>query len=164
MFSDFVIVDIETTGLKASRDEIIEISAIRIKDGKPEKKAFDQLIKTKAGYIPPEIETLTGIHTPEIEHAPELAEVMPKFKEFIKNNVICGWNINFDWSFLQKADPSLTNEIVDLLPLVKKKVPNLASYKLTSLADHFNLNKKNAHRSIFDCILTYQVMQKSGLL
>lgn len=160
----FVIVDIETTGLKAGRDDIIQISAIRICNGEPETKAFSQWVRPRAGYIPPEIETLTGIPSKLVAKAPLIQEVMPKFKEFIGDDLVCGWNVGFDWLFLTKESPDLHNEVKDLLPLVKEKVPDLPSYKLTNVARHFNLDTQNAHCAIFDCILTYQVLKASGLL
>ena len=158
---DYVIIDIETTGLNSTKDEIVELSAIRVKDGKPERKPFDKLVKPKAGYIPPNIETLTGIHTAEVVNAKGIEEVLPQFLEFIQERPVVGWNVNFDWRFIEhNHDSSLPNDIIDLIPMVKEKMPNRENYKLGTIAKELGIDTSNAHRSIFDCIITYKVIQR----
>lgn len=160
----YVIVDLETTGLRPTRDEIIEISAIRIRDGKPEKKAFDKFVKPKVGYVPPEIETLTGIKTSMVENANPIEVVMKEFLEFIKDDMIIGWNINFDIGFIENnTNEPLTNKIHDMIPDIKEQIPDLPNYKLTTVAKHLGIDTSNAHRAIADCILVYKVMQKGKM-
>lgn len=161
----YVIVDLETTGLRPNRDEIIEISAIRITDGKPEKKAFDKFVKPKAGYVPPEIETLTGIKTSMVENANSIDVVMEDFLEFIKDDAIIGWNINFDIGFIENnTNEPLTNKIHDMIPDIKGRIPDLPNYKLTTVAKHMGIDTSNAHRAIADCVLVYKVMQKGKIV
>lgn len=163
--SEFVILDTETTGLRSSESEIIEISAIRIKDGKVAKRAFSKLVKPEAGYIPPEIEALTGISTEMVQDAHGIDEAMKDFMDFIGDSPLTGWNVNFDMRFLNKySNIKISNEIFDSMELVKEKLPNEKSYKLTKIAEKYNINTKGAHRSLNDCILTYKVLCFTGVL
>lgn len=155
----YVIIDLETTGLKPTRDEIIEMSAIRITGGKPERKAFDKFVKPKAGYVPPEIETLTGIKTDMVKDAGTLDEVLPEFLEFIKDDPVVGWNVNFDVGFIEHNLPNpLPNEVHDLIPDIKEVLPDLPNYKLTTVASHLGMNTSNAHRAIADCLFVYKII------
>lgn len=159
---DYAIIDLETTGLKPNRDEIIEMSALIIRNGKPEKKAFDKLVKPSTGYVPPDIETLTGITTDMIKDSPKIADVMPEFLDFIGDLPLVGWNVGFDYKFIvNNTDEELTNKVHDLIPDIKKALPDMPNYKLTTVANELGIDTSNAHRAIVDCINTYKVILKA---
>ena len=96
--SDYTIVDIETTGLSPQQCEIIEISALKIRNDKIKAK-FSTLVKPE-GLIGRFITKLTGITNLMVENAPKIDKVLPKFLEFAGNDCIIGHNVNFDINFI----------------------------------------------------------------
>ena len=95
--NNYVVFDIETTGLDPEFDEIIEIGAVKIKDG-IKIDTFNSLIKPEY-EIDEFITELTGITNEMVENAPSIDEVLPKFMDFIKDYIIIGHNVNFDINF-----------------------------------------------------------------
>lgn len=153
---NYVVLDLETTGLSYKQDEIIEIAAIKYCGQKTD--TFSQLIKPKS-VIPENITDLTGITNEMVQDADSIEIVLPKFLEFIGNFRLVGHNIKtFDILFINKACqdlglPRIKNEITDTLPLARKAVPRLANYKLSTICDFYHVDASNAHRALDDCYL-----------
>ncbi len=161
--ADCVVVDIETTGFSAYNDSIIEIAALKIKDGEIIGE-FSSLIKPKK-RISSFIQKLTGITPLMVENAPLIEEVLKKFLDFCSSNPIVGHNIGFDLRFINHNlslyyNKTLNNPSYDTIPYSKKAFSNLSSYKLTSLANHLNIDSTNAHRALKDCHITFELMKK----
>ncbi|MDO5437888.1 MAG: 3'-5' exonuclease [bacterium] len=159
---DCVIVDIETTGLSPVNDSIIEISALKIKNGKVEEE-FSSLINPKR-LIPPFITKLTGISTEMVKDAEETRTVLKKFCNFIQTNPIVGHNIKFDLRFINKNldkyfNKTLPNDYTDTLIFSRKIYTNLSSHKLTKIAEHLKISTDNAHRALNDCYMTYRIIK-----
>ena len=159
---DCVVVDIETTGFSAINDSIIEISALKIVQGKVQEE-FSSLVKPKK-KLPPFISKLTGITPDMVENAPDIKIVLEKFCNFIQTNPIVGHNIKFDLSFLNKKleetyEKTLPNDFLDTLTFARRVYQNLSSHKLTNIAQHLKIDTKNAHRALNDCYMTYKIME-----
>ena len=159
--NDYTVLDIETTSLDSFYGEIIEISAIKVRD-KKEVDTFSELIKTKnsIGYFTTK---LTGITNEMIQkQGKDLICVLNSFKNFLNDDIIVGHNVNFDINFIYDAMKDnikeyLTNDFVDTLRISRKVLPKLRHHKLDNLIDYFNLVKRDEHRALNDCILTNQV-------
>ena len=161
--SDYTIVDIETTGLSPLRDEIIEISALKVREHIVVDK-FSTLTKP-AALISPFISALTGITNEMVKDAPEIKSILLSFKDFLANDCIVGHNINFDYRFLHHNlekyfGTGLDNDRLDTVKLARKFCPDLPSYKLSSLAKHFDINTEGHHRALKDCEMTYNLYNK----
>ena len=158
---DYTVLDIETTSLDTFSGEIVEISAIKVRDRK-EIDSFSKLIKTKneIGYF---TTRLTGITNEMVEkQGKDLVEVLKNFKDFLGNDIIVGHNVNFDINFIydnmqENLNEYLSNDFVDTLRISRKVLPNLRHHKLDDLIRYFNLTRRNEHRALNDCILTNQV-------
>lgn len=156
----FVVFDIETTGLDTSYDDILEIGALKIADGKII-DTFETLIKPDC-FINEFITDLTGITNKMVEDAPKIDKVLPKFIDFIGNNILIGHNVNFDINFIyDKAielnlDP-ISNDFIDTLRLSRKLLPNLDHHRLSDLADYYNINKDGSHRALKDVEITLEL-------
>ena len=158
---DYTVVDIETTSLDSFHGEILEISAIKVRN-KKEVDNFSELIKTneEIGYF---TTNLTGItNEMMLKEGKELEEVLQSFKAFLGNDIIVGHNVNFDINFLydnmeEHIDTYLSNDYVDTLRIARKVLPNLRHHKLDDLITYFHLTKRNEHRALNDCVLTNQV-------
>ncbi len=157
----FCVLDLETTGGSPADCEITEIGAVRYLRGEPD-GTFHTLVNPGL-TIPPMITVLTGITQAMVIEAPEIAEALPAFCEFIGNAVIVGHNVRFDMSFLNAAAQRLgygrlTNRTVDTAALgrrlVRSEVPNL---RLATLAQYFRSPVTPTHRALDDARATAHV-------
>ncbi len=159
--SDYTVIDIETTGLSPQKCEIIEISALRVRDDKIV-KSFSSLVKPSVP-ISSFITRLTGISMSMVEAAPSIKYVLSEFLEFVGNDCILGHNVNFDINFiydnLQKYyDEEFSNDFVDTMRL-SRKYCDIKSHNLKSLAKYYNVSIAGHHRALVDCEITYNVYQ-----
>ena len=158
----YIAFDIETTGLDPMYDEIIEIGAIKIEDGK-EIETFSTLIKPDY-EIDEFITELTGITNEMVMDAPKINEVLPKFMDFIKDSVIIGHNVNFDINFIydnlinEDMNP-ITNDFVDTLRLSRRLLPELKHHRLSDLANYYNIDTTGSHRSLTDVRITIDIFK-----
>lgn len=159
--SDYTVIDIETTGLSTSKNEIIELSALKIRDNKVIDN-FSTLIKpeNKIGSF---ITNLTGITNDMVKDSPSIMEALPLFINFLSNDCIMGHNVNFDINFIydnlkKHFNEELTNDYVDTMRL-SRKYCKFPSNKLSYLAEQFNISTVGHHRALKDCEITHFVYQ-----
>lgn len=160
--SRFVVFDIETTGLNPATDEIIEISAIKVIDNVIE-DTFSCLIKPN-NEIPYFITELTKITNEMVENALSIEEVLPRFIDFIEDEILVGHNVNFDINFIYDnlikfGKEPLKNDFVDTLRLSRKLLPNLNHHRLSDLTNYYKINNKGSHRAMRDTEMTLEVLQ-----
>ena len=160
---NYVLVDIETTGLSPRTDEIIEIGAIKVVENKIV-DTYDTLLRID-GYLNPFITRLTGITNEMLEEGKKQEEALKEFIEFAGNETIMGHNVNFDINFIYDKcesylDYYLSNDFVDTMRIAKHVLPNVRNYKLGTLADYFDVDYRNAHRGLKDVEITYEVYNK----
>lgn len=157
---EFVVFDLETTGLSPEKgNEIIEIGAIRVVDGKI-KDEFSSFVQPKR-KIPAFISDLTGITNEMVNDAPNNKIVLPEFKNFINNAPLVAHNAPFDVKFLkfylEKIDSQLQNHSVDTIPLLRELYPHLPNYKLGTVQAYFNCSDFSHHRAIDDARVTSEI-------
>ena len=162
--NDFVIIDIETTGLSVENDEILEIGAIRIVNGKTVEE-YERLIAVKT-EIAQNISELTGITQEQVkENGKPINEALPSFMDFVKGSEVAGYNVNFDHDFLlaecSRQGIDITKiKFTDVMTIVKSKLKGMRSYNLESVAKRLGITTKQQHRALSDCYLLYQVYCK----
>ncbi len=160
---DYTVIDLETTGLKADTDEIIEYGALRVRDGVPVDR-FSALVHIEK-EIPVNITELTGIRDTDLSGGMEPMQALQEFLDFIGKDVLLGQYISFDMDFLRKAcerweKPFLTNKTMDLSKLARKKLRQMENYKLLTMLRHFGIADQVAHRALQDCDHVHQVYCK----
>lgn len=162
---EYVVVDIETTGLTTS-SEIIEVCALHIIDGNVVDKYSSLIDYPDRKSLPKKITELTGITLDMMrEEGGYVEDVLLKLKNFIGNKVIICHNAKFDLGFLiQKMykyiDSSLSNEFIDTLYISREFLSDeIKNHKLPTIAKHFNIDTTHLHRAEGDCIITYQVYE-----
>lgn len=161
---DYVIIDLETTGISYKNDRIIEIAALRVRDGEHVDE-FSSLIKIDEN-IPAEISALTGISDDDInKYGRDERAVINEFIDFIGSDKLVGHNISFDLSFLRVAckrceTVTIKNISIDTLSLSRKKLNNVSDYQLTTVAKAMNIDTESAHRALKDCYITYRIYEK----
>ena len=167
--NEFVVVDLETTGLKPEEDQIIEIGAIRYKDG-VEVESLETLINP-GRPIPDFITRLTGISDDDVKNAPLMADVLPKLEKFLGKLPFVGHQVNFDASFIEYQIRAGHNDFkgwdnpagrfkyfgsvrLDTLFLARILLPFMPRLRLGYLAAFFGIDLDNAHRASDDARAT----------
>jgi len=159
--STYVIFDIETTGLSIINNKIIEIAGVKMQDGK-EIDRFATFINPHE-KIPYNIQQLTNITDEMVHNAPELADMLPKFVEFISDSILVAHNARFDMGFIQAnlkqlGLPEVQNAALDTLELARLLFPEMKNHRLNTLADKFKVSLDNHHRAIDDSIALGHVL------
>ncbi|MBQ8298631.1 MAG: 3'-5' exonuclease [Clostridia bacterium] len=157
IFKDFIVLDVETTGLSSKNDDIIEISAIKFKNYAPT-EYMTTLVKPKK-EISEEVTKINNITNEMLQNCPNISEVIDSFSEFIKGFNIVGYNLEFDLKFLYVNNLDLFSEkrkFYDVLELARKVInPDyIKNYKLTTVCEYANLYRDNAHRALSDALAT----------
>ena len=155
----FVAFDTETTGLDAGYDRIVEIGAVKFKDGRILESK--QWLINPGRRIPYWAEQVHGITTAMVRDAPEFPGVYPEFEDFVRGCVLLAHNARFDVGFLagetrrnRLASPGLP--VLDSLRLFRAWFPEAKSHSLEPLADHAGIEPGRFHRAADDS--TYVVL------
>jgi len=160
--NEIVVFDFETTGLDATINEIVEIGAVKIKDGKII-ETFETLIKPK-NSITEETTKIHGITNEMVENAPSIEQALPDFYKFTRGAVLSAYNIAFDYNFLhiaaKRQQYNFNNRQVDTMHLATKHLKGLKNYKLKTVAEHLGISLEHAHRAIHDTTATAEIFIK----
>lgn len=152
----YVVLDIETSGLSPKTNSIIEIAAVKYQSG-IQVDTFESLVSTN-DILPLDIQTLTGISLEELSEAPALDQVIPSFADFIKDLPLVAHNSSFDLSFLRiafsKCGFTLNNEEIDTLKLARKAFPCLTRHTLSALKEYLGIHVDTSHRALPDALAT----------
>lgn len=161
--TEFVVFDVETTGLSANDgDRIIEIAAMKIRDSKVIDK-FYSLINPKRS-IPSAATRVNNITDDMVANAPYAADVLPQMITFIGGGCVAGHNVRFDLGFLcyelALASRRLNDSTpaVDTLKMARELLPYLSNHRLAYLARSLGVQVSETHRAMADVELTVQVL------
>src|SRR5512135_1225457 len=147
-----VAIDIETTGLEAERDAIIEIGAVRFNGHRVEDE-WSTLINP-ARHIPEAITQLTGIDDSMVRQAPRLRDVLSDLADFAGNLPVVGHSVRFDLGFLQRAGVLTRNPVVDTYELASVLLPSASRYNLGTLGQSLGIMLPATHRALDDARVT----------
>ena len=177
---DFVVFDTETTGLYPYNDRIIELGAVRFRDGRPVER-FHSLVNPER-RIPPFITELTHISEADVADAPVISQVLPAFKEFVGSDPLVGHNIDFDLRFIKIAGSELPDNerlYIDTAELARKIVKGpdkvydqetgkwkpdydsdyeIKSHSLGSMCEFYGLEHGTLHRADEDALMTGRLL------
>ncbi len=156
---EFVVLDVETTGLQPSRQRIIEIALIRFKGGVPS-TPWESLCQP-GRKVPAYIVKLTGIDDELLQNAPPFEAIAESVVELMEGAVVVGHNVDFDFGFVNEelkrlGRPTLVNERVDTMALASRLIPSLRKPNLQGVARRLDLpvRARGHHRAGADASLT----------
>lgn len=155
----YIIIDLETSGLNSKFADIIEISALKIYN-QDIIDSFSTLVNPGKDIDSHSTE-INGITNEMVANAPCVVDVLPKFKSFIGDDCLVGYNISsFDLPILRRVftenmSYAITNTYEDVLHLARRVLPELPNHKLCTVAEHFNISADGAHRALNDCYITW---------
>lgn len=164
--SSYCVFDLETTGISAAKDAVVEISAVKVVGGKVVAE-FSTLVNPERP-IPFMASEVNGIYDDMVADAPVFERALADFLEFVGDAVLVGHNIHsFDMKFLYRDaerywGKTIGNDYVDTLQLSRAFLPQLAGHKLTELAGYYGISPDGAHRALNDCRMNQQVFERLG--
>lgn len=165
---DYVVFDLETTGVNVIKDDIIEISAVKVLSGKVA-DTFSTLVNP-GRPIPYYATQVNGITDEMVEDAPDIREALADFLAFAGDAVLVGHNIqSFDLNFVSNAAEGLfgktvENDYIDTLHMARSCLPELSHHKLVDVASYFHISAEGAHRALCDCIMNQKCYEELGKL
>ena len=160
---DYVLFDLETTGISCREDEVVEISALKVKDGFVVDE-FSTLVNPGIP-IPFMASDINGITDEMVKDAPDFKTVLADFMEFAGNAVLVGHNIAaFDMKFIQRDAERyfgkvFTNDYIDTLVISRLYLPELEHHALTDLARYYHISSAGAHRALADCKMNQRIFE-----
>ena len=158
MDTEYVVFDLETTGLDLMSNGITEIGAVKIRNGELVEE-WSTLVKPDYN-IDAENFKITGISNEMVKDSPKIGQVLPDFIKFIDGCVLVAQNAEFDLKFIKRfaeaEDYSIKNQVLDTMVLSRKYLPQLRRNDLATLADHFGVVFHH-HRALSDAYATAEI-------
>jgi len=158
----YLVVDLETTGMKPGKSRIIEVGAVEV-DGFTMGRELASLVYPGVP-VPRFISSLTGIENSMVISAPRIEEILPVLDRMMAGRVLVAHNLSFDHSFLREAWDKVLGARLDVpavctVKLSRRVYPELSSHNLDSLAGHLRIRppgngKKARHRALGDARIT----------
>lgn len=161
MLNDYVVIDLEMTGLQVKTEKILEVGAVKVRQGIVT-ETFSKLINPKR-QLSEKIVELTGITNEMAQQGMDLDETMETFLMFLGDDIVVGQNIMFDYSFLKQwavnHDICLECKGVDTLKLARRFLPKEQKKDLESLCSYFSVPREHAHRALEDALETQKILE-----
>lgn len=159
----YVVFDVETTGLSAVYDKVIQLAAVKMKDGEIIDR-FNEFANPRHKLSAFTIE-LTGITDEMVENAPDPEVVIDKFRDWVGDAILVAHNASFDMSFLNAGYKKLgyeyvTNPVIDTLELARFLYPEMKNHRLNTLAKKFNVSLEHHHRADYDAEATGYIFMR----
>jgi len=158
----FCIVDIETNGNSPQNDQIIEIGAIKYKNGQIIDR-FESFVYSD--FVPDYIQRITHISRNDLSGAPKLQDILPKFRKFLGNSVFVAHNVRFDYNFISGSFQKygfeeLLNRRLCTINLAKKTIKS-EKYGLSYLKDFLHIDTGQHHRAYADALSALKIFEIS---
>ncbi|MDO4513814.1 MAG: PolC-type DNA polymerase III [Lachnospiraceae bacterium] len=158
----YVVFDIETTGFSPVQNRIIEIGAVKVKDGGVLDR-FSTFVNPNVP-IPYRIEKLTGINDSMVMDSPQIDVILPQFLSFCEGCVLVAHNAGFDMSFIIENAKKLGLDAVftdvDTVGIARMLLPSQAKHTLDAVAKTLNVSLENHHRAVDDAEATAEIFLK----
>ena len=161
MLEDYMVVDLEMTGLRAKVDRILEIGAVRVEQGNTV-AVFGQIINPRM-EVPEQITELTGITNEMAREGCSVGKAVEEFRKFADGLPLIGHNILFDYSFLKQyvvnQGGTFEKDGIDTLKLSRKFLPEAEKKTLDYLCSYLNIAPSQRHRALEDAKATAALFQ-----
>lgn len=165
MLKNYIVIDLEMTGLDPKRDQILEIGAVKVQQ-KQVVDTFSCLLHFD-GKLSQKVQELTGITGQMAANGEDIERVMPEFLEFMGEDIWVGHNIIFDYSFVKQwmvnHKISFQKYAIDTLKIARKCLPELEKKTLDYLCGYFQISRENSHRALDDALATqrlYEILEQ----
>ena len=159
--ADYVVFDLETTGTSVNKDSVVEISALKVKDGQVVDE-FSMLVNP-GRPIPYYASRVHGISNAMVRNEPPFDVALQAFLEFAGDSILVGHNIHsFDMKFICRDamrfwGQTVGNDYIDTLPFARVRLRGLRHYTLTCLAEYYGINTDGGVRALNDCRMNQEL-------
>ena len=150
-----VALDLETTGVDAHKDRVIEVGAVKFR-GHEEIAQFAVMVNPRMD-IPQFVTNLTGIKQSDVDFAPEWQQVAPELEEFIGGCRLVGHQVSFDVNFLRRNGIDVDSGSYDTLEMARLALPRGPEFGLERLSRRFGIGHDSPHRALSDAIATKEL-------
>lgn len=165
MLSEYVVIDMEMTGLSSYKDKIIEIGAVKVSNGEVS-DTFQTLVNPNM-HIDEKIVDITGITQEMVSDKPLIEDVLQDFLHFVDRHVLIGHNLKFDFSFMAQAlfNAGMKEEVerdwygIDTLMIARKCMAPEQPKKLEALCEYFGIKDEGHHRALADAMMTKELYE-----
>lgn len=163
---DYVVFDLETTGISPKYDEVIEICGVKVRGGRVIDE-FSSMVNPKCS-IPYAASRVNNITNEMVADAPLFTDVLIEFLNFIGDDVLVGHNIHsFDMKFIYRDAERFygqipDNDYIDTLSIARNYIPQLVHHRLGDLCSLYGISTQGAHRALNDCHMNQQVFEHLG--
>lgn len=161
MLMDYIVVDLEMTGLDVKENSVIEIGAILVRDGKVV-ETYGTLVKNRTPILPKTIE-ITGITEEMAQSGQEEDVAMAHLLQMMQGGPLIGHNVSFDYSFIKQWAVNhkypVETMMVDTLKLARHFLKELPKKTLDYLCEHFQIQRTKNHRALEDARATLELFQ-----
>lgn len=160
--TDYVVLDVETTGIDRKNDRIVEIAILEIANG----NIVDQYQTLVNPGIPisPGAYQVHGISDADVASAPKAEHIAAEIADRLRGKPVVGHSVTFDLDFVEEAfrDAGITEKLsyIDTLSFSRKLFPTFPKYGLQELLSLLNIEKGEAHRALGDAISTYRLFER----
>ncbi|WP_373896042.1 PolC-type DNA polymerase III [Virgibacillus natechei] len=159
----YVVYDVETTGLSAVYDKIIELAGVKIQDGEVVDR-FEAFANPHHALSQTTTD-LTGITDDMVKDAPEIDDVLKDFYEWMEDSILVAHNASFDMGFLNQGFKKIDyekakNPVIDTLELARFLFPELKNHRLNTLCKYLDIELTQHHRAIYDAEATGYLLWK----
>ena len=156
----YAVVDIETTGTSTTNDKIIQFACVLVQNGKIINHFSSDINPLQS--IPKNIEGLTGISNEQVANAPYFEDIAPIVTDLLADCVFVAHNVYFDFSFLNSelvraGEKGLTIDCIDTVELSQILFPKSPGFRVTDLAEYFELTHENPHQALSDAYVTAEI-------
>ncbi|MDR2504742.1 MAG: PolC-type DNA polymerase III [Oscillospiraceae bacterium] len=159
---EIIVLDFETTGLSAQNDRVIEIGAVKLREGRVI-DTFSQMVNPERS-IPQSATKINHIHDNDVANAPTFAKLADGLTAFLADSPIAAHNASFDIAFLKKEleRVSVKREFttIDTLALSRRLYPGQKSYTLGNMCKLLKISLKDAHRAVNDATATAKLLNE----
>lgn len=161
--TEYVVMDLETTGFGIETQKVIEVAAVKVENGEIHDR-FETLVNPEI-HISSRITKINHLSDEDVKDAPTIQNVIADFIDFIGDAPIVAHNGNtFDFKFIKKeaeaAGKKVTNPTFDTLTLARMAFPDAPNYQLSTLVEYLGIETKNTHRAMPDVLATVSLFQK----
>ena len=150
---EYIVIDLETTGLNPVTDSIIEFGAVHVVN--------DTVVDTFSKLVNPDrpisyfITQLTGITNEMLCYEEGIELILPEFMEFVGDRIVLGHNVNFDVNFVYEnckrvLSRPFVNDFIDTMRLSRRLFPEYRHHKLSDLIERFGVGESVEHRALGD--------------
>lgn len=155
----YCIIDIETTGLSETKDEIIEISIVKVRNSKIA-DTYSSLIKPSK-QLNSNIQRITHISNDLLQYAPSIDTIRQKVLDFIGGDTIVSHNTKFIMKFLQYYIKPIDNEVIDTLEIARQIFPEMKSHKLPNICTKIGIDNFKCNSTMDCCYMTMLLFEYS---